>query len=319
MTTPNANLPLSVSTEKCFPDRVNKPHYRLKVTIGDSDLSLNIKRDATTGKPLTDTNNNLQPDPDYNNIKGFWTTLTANPACDSQSKVFNTLLGSLFSSFGVNIDDRLVGINANTDNATNPSYINMEVILNNNLKSNSNFPNNQLPAKCIAKWFFKWFKIFDNNKQDTWPINWPINNPPPECPSNFTSDVTIENYMNTSPNLLLNFKFNNVELYNGDTQIESYTNVNSAADPNSILDYIFMYSVVFSFLGAIAYTMLSVLQINPNDLIVNKNMVIAINVYFGLCGLLSFIAWYQFDTSYMYSGWLKRNFFNIDVIKLTNN
>jgi len=305
-----------IDTKPCSNSKNDKPWYRINVRISDSDLTL--ENQTSTGL--------------YSNIIKFWKNVplessSEKPDCLKSLDVFKNFLRPIFTVFGVNIDDRLLSLKAEVDNISNPSYIDLQLMINNNTSSPiDTYKYNNLSNRCLAKWFFQWFKVFNPINQATWTPNWVQNNPPPKCNDDFTPDVTTENYMNTTsnrlndlPNSLLNFKFSNIELYEGDTLIENFSDITSAADPNSIIDYLFMYSVIFSFIGAMAYTIMSALQIDPFNIIANRNIVIAINVYFGLCGFLSFIVWCSFDTSFLYSGWFKRNWFNIDVIKLSNS
>jgi hypothetical protein len=61
-------------------------------------------------------------------------------------------------------------------------------------------------------------------------------------------------------------------------------------------DYIFAYSYPIAFLGAMFYGIASIVSFDPSTAIANKNITIFINVFIGLCGLISLGNWYQNTT-----------------------
>jgi len=247
--------------------------------------------------------------------------------------------------FNIDLNPRLVAVNANTDNTENPSYINLEIIINNFTNSTGKpypsgmYSNTHLPGECIAQLLVNWFKQYNPKDKNTYPNIWKVK--PENLPTcmNGISMSIVQNFDSSIelPNELLNIKFSNVEYYTDDTQSENFTGINysnkpspifyssssssnsSYQAPSSILNYLFTYSLPISFIGAMAYTIISTLQADPSNIIANRNIIIVINLYFGLCGLLSFIVWSNIDTSYMYSGWLSPNLFNINTVKLFYN
>jgi len=62
-----------------------------------------------------------------------------------------------------------------------------------------------------------------------------------------------------------------------------------------VWNVIFRYAFPISFLGSIFYGMLSVLQLEAISVITNKNWLTIFNTFIGLCGLLSFAAWFNSD------------------------
>ena len=66
---------------------------------------------------------------------------------------------------------------------------------------------------------------------------------------------------------------------------------------DNLWNNVFKYAYPLSFIGAAAYGILSIFQININDVAINKNWVIAFNIFIGLCGLLSMTSWYSTDIS----------------------
>lgn len=60
---------------------------------------------------------------------------------------------------------------------------------------------------------------------------------------------------------------------------------------------VFKYAYPISFIGSMAYGLLSVLQTDPSQVIANRNVVVALNIFVGICGLLAFAAWFNTDIS----------------------
>jgi len=63
--------------------------------------------------------------------------------------------------------------------------------------------------------------------------------------------------------------------------------------PQTLLDYLFIYSHVISFIGAILYSINSIFNTNAEYIIINKNLSIVFSVYIFLCGVLSMYVWYN--------------------------
>jgi hypothetical protein len=63
----------------------------------------------------------------------------------------------------------------------------------------------------------------------------------------------------------------------------------------TIWNNVFKYAYPISFLGSMAYGVLSILQVDPSQIIANKNIVMAFNVFVGVCGLFAFASWFNTD------------------------
>jgi len=58
-------------------------------------------------------------------------------------------------------------------------------------------------------------------------------------------------------------------------------------------DYIFSLAYPVAFIGACFYGMASIVNVDPSTVIANKNLSIAINLFIGLCGILSLFSWFS--------------------------
>lgn len=61
--------------------------------------------------------------------------------------------------------------------------------------------------------------------------------------------------------------------------------------PVTLLDYLFMYSYVLAFSGAIFYSVMSIISIDIANIFINKNVSVAFNVYLGIVGIISLSVW----------------------------
>jgi len=86
--------------------------------------------------------------------------------------------------------------------------------------------------------------------------------------------------------------------------------ITSNTQPQTILDYLFMYSYIISFIGCIIYGFTTSLNLNMINVIANKNILIVINMYILICGIISFCTWYDIELPY--------NLFNQHVVLITN-
>ena len=66
-----------------------------------------------------------------------------------------------------------------------------------------------------------------------------------------------------------------------------------AAPPAKIQEYIFMWSYVISFVGAVFFSVSSLINIDPASIIVNKNLVVVINVVIGISGIVSLFVFFN--------------------------
>jgi len=123
--------------------------------------------------------------------------------------------------------------------------------------------------------------------------------------SGFTSSISYEKF---SPVISVSNKLNNgIENFTGvGGYFVSITNIN----PITFFDYIFQYSYVVSFIGAILYSILSTFNINLGGIIINSNLNLVTSAYIGLCGFLSFCKWFNITLDMIDSALL-----NVSVIK----
>lgn len=68
-----------------------------------------------------------------------------------------------------------------------------------------------------------------------------------------------------------------------------------AAEPVLIPDYVFMWAFLFSFVGSIFYGISSLLSMDPQTIIVNNNVRMAINVIIGCSGIISMFVWFNME------------------------
>ena len=107
-----------------------------------------------------------------------------------------------------------------------------------------------------------------------------------------THNVIISNFSNVRGGIIN--KNNIVEYFQVNTANSGPVNV----APRSIFDYLFMFSYLISFVGAIFFAMASLVQIDPSTLIANKNVSFALNLFIGVCGAISMLIWINGDTNF---------------------
>ena len=66
---------------------------------------------------------------------------------------------------------------------------------------------------------------------------------------------------------------------------------------DNIWNHIFQYAYPIAFTGAMFYGLLSIFQVEVTQIFTNKNWLVAFNTFIGLCGFLSFAAWFNIDIS----------------------
>jgi hypothetical protein len=60
-------------------------------------------------------------------------------------------------------------------------------------------------------------------------------------------------------------------------------------------DYIFSFAYPVAFLGATFYGLASLVQVDPFTVITNRNVSVVLNIFIGICGILSLFAWMNYD------------------------
>jgi ABC-type amino acid transport system permease subunit len=68
-----------------------------------------------------------------------------------------------------------------------------------------------------------------------------------------------------------------------------------AAAPVLIPDYIFMWSFLFSFIGAIFFSLTQLVSVDPSSILVNKNVSLIVNIVVGVSGIVSMFVWFNMD------------------------
>jgi hypothetical protein len=58
-------------------------------------------------------------------------------------------------------------------------------------------------------------------------------------------------------------------------------------------DYIFQYAYPIAFVGSMFYGIASIVSFDPTTVVANKNITVFLNVFIGVCGLISLFNWYQ--------------------------
>jgi hypothetical protein len=86
--------------------------------------------------------------------------------------------------------------------------------------------------------------------------------------------------------------------------------VKSNDQPVTILDYIFKYSYFFAFIGAIFYSISTVINIEPMSVFLNKNVLLIFNIYITICAIISLHVWYNIKVPF--------NIFNQNVVATYN-
>ena len=199
-----------------------------------------------------------------------------------------------------------------------------------NIRPASPLRNDYLPAACIGEWVVLWMarsnsilSPVESNILVTNEIpakiqsaNCPALDPNAPSPTlYFTNEINIDNDTpifieklkdSFSPvfseksfisNLL---KSNNIEHATnlvGTSLILNGADTNVYATPKTLFDYYGMYAFPLSFLGAILFALVQIIDININTMLVNRNLSMVINLSFILWSLISLSVFYNFSPS----------------------
>lgn len=66
-----------------------------------------------------------------------------------------------------------------------------------------------------------------------------------------------------------------------------------AIAPVKIQEYLFMWAYVISFVGAVFFSIASLVNIEPASLIVNKNILVVVNILIGISGIVSLFVFFN--------------------------
>ena len=69
----------------------------------------------------------------------------------------------------------------------------------------------------------------------------------------------------------------------------------SSEKPVLIQEYVFMWSFLISFVGAVFFSMMSMVNIEPSSILLNKNFVIVFNIIVTISGIISLFVWLNMD------------------------
>jgi hypothetical protein len=58
-------------------------------------------------------------------------------------------------------------------------------------------------------------------------------------------------------------------------------------------DYIFSYAYPISFVGALFYSIASIVNVDPSAIVANKNVTVMLNMLVGTCGVISLFAFFK--------------------------
>lgn len=249
-------------------------------------IMANIKGNATAGNTLFTTINGVQVLWDYSidiTIGGYYDKYVNYPG--GSSKFNDDLIKEITSELA--ISPRRISI---SNVAQSNSDLSISLIVNNNPPAGSTLKNDHFSAKCI-------FDVF---------VAFATNGPAVTCSGSGIIPMTF---------------IGNVETFNEHLTILSSGTltvtgkgktpknpVSVTAEPTSVFDYIFMYSYLFAIIGSILFSISTVMNISPASIIVNRNILVALDVYLGICGFISLCCWYQIDVPF-------NTFFNENVVK----
>jgi hypothetical protein len=252
-------------------------------------------------------------------------TLSSKMNIDSYAWLY---IAYLFTRFKVD-PKRLCSVKINPiPNDKKIEYIKFRVTIGDPIP-NSEFANDNSSAECIKNMVFAWIKQYVPTDNNTDVEEWLSNGTEilQNCKSGFTSSIYNETeYMDdvhiNSIGVLSNIEINNndIENYTSDDVLEhisGFTAVRGSASPNTMLDYIFMYSIPFACLGSMAYAILSITQMDVSSVMINKNVIIFMNAYIVLCGFFAYCAWFNIDITNISIGNININkWFSLAVVKL---
>jgi hypothetical protein len=186
--------------------------------------------------------------------------------------------------------------------------------------------NDYLPSACIGSWVLSWLSkstsvTAPNQAVTPVPASIPANLRSDSCPaiptgapaptlyftSKVSADVNIPEYIE---NLKRSFgsSFAHNSMLSGifiPKKIEHATNVSGTSvqltgstssiypSPQTLFDYIGLYSYPLSFVGAILFSIISIIDINLNTLVANKNFSLIINLAFIVWSIISLTIFYN--------------------------
>jgi hypothetical protein len=198
-----------------------------------------------------------------------------------------------------------------------------------NLRPSSPLNNDHLPAACAGEWIVTWLNKATNPTQPTQAVIPPTPTVPEnlqskECPARVegapSPTLYFTNVDKDTPEFIeklrqsfstkfskksflsVLFKENNVELLTnvqGTSLRLAGSSSSIYAPPITLLDYIVRYSYPLSFVGAILFTIVQIMDVNLNTLVANKNMSMAINISFIVWSVVSMLVFYNIPLTWI--------------------
>jgi len=295
----------------CDPNAINT--YTLQFTINSTDVSAISPSIGDFWNKLQNMNLYGLTSTSYNsgatiNIAAISQALTVPTNCSlttSNNGGVWIFLSTFANWFGFSVS-RLCNLNVTPEpNLTNITGVTIKITIL-PPSDNTKVANDKLSAKCIGEWMIDFLKQYDST-------NDAATNPPvfvgktkvdiiKKC-SGFSSEINseinnnIENYNNIPNNILNAIEFTNIIGYENTT--ENYSGVvgNSGSklvkSPSTLYEYLFMFAFPVCFVGSIFYGVVSVINLDPSSIIVNKNIGVAINIYILACSVVSMFVWYN--------------------------
>ena len=291
-----------IAINKCnYMDNCSSPGVYITYTLNSSDLNLNDSQ--FYGLYSTE----------WINFPGY-TTGSVVPAsnitpkitapCDIPAGFIGAMYGGLIPiSLGFNISpSRICGLTITTTpadltTATTLSSITYKFKLTDNNLQSPPLANDYLPAGILNQWIVDWLSAF------SFATN---NSPPPaKIPEKYLTREFKPLYAHFTSSILYTQNNNinkNIEKYSGvGTTVDSNYSMgyptSQSHSPSSLFDYLFYFAYPVSFAGAIFYGLVSVMQIDPATIIVNRNVAVILNMYIGICAIISIFIWYKLNIS----------------------
>jgi len=300
-----------------YMDECSKPGVLITYTLNSSDLN------------LTDNELYRLYSTEWINFPGY-STGSIVPAsdmtpeiiapCDLPAGFIGAMYGGVIPiTLGFNISpSRICGLTiittpADLTTATTLSLIKFTFKLTDINLQSPPLANDYLPAGILNQWIVDWLTAFSfttNNSpppakipekyltQDFQPLYAHFTSHIP-YKKNYNINKNIEKYSGVATRIDSGYSMSPRSIINNQPNNQVNNKVNNKVNtyPYSIADYIFYLSYPVSFTGAFFYGLISIMQMDPSTIIANRNMSIIINVYIGLCAIISIFIWFNINVN----------------------
>ena len=263
-------------------------------------------------------------------ITSYFPNFPANIPQNSKEVKAWLFMANLLAEFKFN-PRRICNVSIIPNDPANITSISLSVSINNNTSTSTEpaLRNDNLSSTCLSIWIKDWFTGLTPTNRIL-PALSTINSNPICQNSTFTSNVAPENFTDNTKNtniILKDIRFKNIRFRNIiiSDNFEEMTGVVAVTTPPKSpetspavsttspavsrtsptispskttenylsLDFIFAYTYVFAFIGAMFYATSSILNYQPSNIMMDKNMVIFLNLFIGFCGVISLFNWYK--------------------------